>query len=364
MNTNPFSPLAEYSYSDELIDRDELISIDPQRVYFMYELNKPMLSSFQLSNDSDEYVAFRVKTTNLKKYSVQPRKVTMQALKEEPSVLRCLDDFLVQCVAVPAGATVQDVTPEIFNNEAGNRVEEYKLKPDYNVRSESEESEEETSENTAAVSAGFSDYQITSTKFDKEAGHHVEEFKSQAASVASPVPEDSEETSENDTSVSGGSSDHEIASTKADNIISSLTNEKQSNIQENNGLLMEPFKDLMSMLAKDPNSSRTRSKRLQDEVVKALISTFTSEKLLIIQENAKLKDKLVKDIMLMLTEEKQSIIQDINSRLKEEVELLKRDLTRNKGGSRLSIYYLLLIAVLSILLVHIFGSLMLSSDFS
>lgn len=45
-------------------------------------------------------------------------------------------------------------------------------------------------------------------------------------------------------------------------------------------------------------------------------------------------------------------------------ELLKRDLTRNKGGSRLSIYYLLLIAVLSILLVHIFGSLMLSSDFS
>lgn len=39
--------------------------------------------------------------------------VTMQALKEEPSVLRCLDDFLVQCVAVPAGATVQDVTPEI-----------------------------------------------------------------------------------------------------------------------------------------------------------------------------------------------------------------------------------------------------------
>ncbi|WOG99043.1 hypothetical protein DCAR_0418390 [Daucus carota subsp. sativus] len=256
MNTNPFSPLAEYSYSDELIDRDELISIDPQRVYFMYELNKPMLSSFQLSNDSDEYVAFRVKTTNLKKYSVQPRKgivlphsqttvtVTMQALKEEPSVLRCLDDFLVQCVAVPAGATVQDVTPEIF---------------------------------------------------DKEAGHHVEEFKSQAASVASPVPEDSEETSENDTSVSSGLC-----------LIS-----KQKMVGGKAGYM-----------------------------------------------------KMVKDIMLMLTEEKQSIIQDINSRLKEEVELLKRDLTRNKGGSRLSIYYLLLIAVLSILLVHIFGSLMLSSDFS
>ena len=50
-----------------------------------------------------------------------------------------------------------------FNNEAGNHVDECKLRPDYVVLSDLEESEEETSENTAAVSP-LRVHQVTSTK--------------------------------------------------------------------------------------------------------------------------------------------------------------------------------------------------------
>ncbi|WOH06821.1 hypothetical protein DCAR_0626249 [Daucus carota subsp. sativus] len=145
-----------------------LISIDPLELKFPLELKKQICCSFQLSNKSDKHVAFKVKTTNPKKYSVRPNNgivlprsqsnvtVTMQAQKEVPSDMQCNDKFLVQSVAAPVGATLKDITPEMFNKEAGNHVEECKLKvayvspprPPSPVR---EESEEETSENTTAA---------------------------------------------------------------------------------------------------------------------------------------------------------------------------------------------------------------------
>lgn len=199
---------------------NELVSVDPLELEFPLELKKQICCSFQLSNKTDKHVAFKVKTTNPKKYSVRPNNgivlprsqsnvtVTMQALKEKPSTLKCNDKFLVQSVAAPPGATPKDITAEMFNKEAGNHVEECKLTVAY-VDPPSppspvpEESEEETSENATAVSRGSSEHQITSAK------------------------------------VSRGSSEHQITSTKANDLISTLTKEKQSIIQENNRLQQE-----------------------------------------------------------------------------------------------------------------------------
>ncbi|XP_048447579.1 vesicle-associated protein 1-2 isoform X1 [Pyrus x bretschneideri] len=121
----------------------ELLSIEPLELKFPFELKKQISCSLQLSNNTDSYVAFKVKTTNPKKYCVRPNTgvvlprstchviVTMQAQKEAPPDMQCKDKFLLQSVKTNDGATTKDVTPEVFNKEAGHVVEECKLRVVY-----------------------------------------------------------------------------------------------------------------------------------------------------------------------------------------------------------------------------------------
>ncbi|CAI0383256.1 unnamed protein product [Linum tenue] len=120
-----------------------LLSIEPQDLQFPFELKKQISSSLQLSNKTDSYVAFKVKTTNPKKYCVRPNTgivpprsacdviVTMQAQREMPLELQCKDKFLLQSVVASPGATAKDVSAEMFNKEAGHLVEESKLRVVY-----------------------------------------------------------------------------------------------------------------------------------------------------------------------------------------------------------------------------------------
>ncbi|MBA0795401.1 hypothetical protein Gohar_006265 [Gossypium harknessii] len=50
----------------------QLLSIEPQELQFPFELRKQISCSLNLSNKTDNYVAFKVKTTNPKKYCVRP----------------------------------------------------------------------------------------------------------------------------------------------------------------------------------------------------------------------------------------------------------------------------------------------------
>ncbi|KAM5572874.1 vesicle-associated protein 1-2 [Rosa sericea] len=121
----------------------ELLSIEPLELKFPFELKKQISCSLQLSNKTDSYVAFKVKTTNPKKYCVRPNTgivlprsscdviVTMQAQKEAPSDMQCKDKFLLQSVKTNDGATPKDITPEVFNKDAGHVVEECKLRVVY-----------------------------------------------------------------------------------------------------------------------------------------------------------------------------------------------------------------------------------------
>ncbi|KAL6178346.1 hypothetical protein ACLB2K_049864 [Fragaria x ananassa] len=121
----------------------ELLSIEPLELKFSFELKKQISCSLQLSNKTDSYVAFKVKTTNPKKYCVRPNTgivlprstcdviVTMQAQKEAPPDMQCKDKFLLQSVKTNDGATPKDITPEAFNKEAGHVVEECKLRVVY-----------------------------------------------------------------------------------------------------------------------------------------------------------------------------------------------------------------------------------------
>ncbi|KAG7553494.1 PapD-like superfamily [Arabidopsis thaliana x Arabidopsis arenosa] len=108
------------------------------------ELKKQSSCSMQLTNKTTtQCVAFKVKTTNPRKYCVRPNTgvvlpgdscnvtVTMQAQKEAPLDMQCKDKFLVQTVVVPDGTTSKEVLAEMFDKEAGRVIEDFKLRVVY-----------------------------------------------------------------------------------------------------------------------------------------------------------------------------------------------------------------------------------------
>ncbi|CAI9103638.1 OLC1v1002159C3 [Oldenlandia corymbosa var. corymbosa] len=121
----------------------DFLSIHPTELKFPFELRKQSSCSMQLTNRTDQYVAFKVKTTNPRKYSVRPNSgviqpgsvtnvtVNMQALKEMPADMQCKDKFLVQSVIVPGGSTVKDLNQQTFEKEDGKVVGEFKLRVAY-----------------------------------------------------------------------------------------------------------------------------------------------------------------------------------------------------------------------------------------
>ncbi|CAI9775554.1 unnamed protein product [Fraxinus pennsylvanica] len=115
----------------------KLLDVKPSELQFLFELNKELSCSFQLSNVTENRVAFKVETTNTKKYCVIPMKgfvlprstcditVKMQAQNEFPDA-KCSDKFLIQSTVANSAATTKDITVDMFN-----KAEECKLRVEY-----------------------------------------------------------------------------------------------------------------------------------------------------------------------------------------------------------------------------------------
>lgn len=200
----------------------ELLSSEPSELKFPFELKKQISFSLQLSNKTDNYVAFKVKTTNPKKYCVRPNTgvvlprstcdviVTMQAQKEAPPDMQCRDKFLLQSVKVNDGAFAKDITAEMFNKEAGHVVEECKLRVVYVSPPQPPSPVREGSEEGSPPRASASDN-----------GH------ANAAEFAAAAKQFSEGLEAQDKSF------------EARALITKLTAEKNSAIQQNNKLRQE-----------------------------------------------------------------------------------------------------------------------------
>ncbi|GAA0183900.1 membrane trafficking regulatory protein [Lithospermum erythrorhizon] len=197
----------------------DLLQIDPIELQFPFELKKQIACSLQLSNKSDNHVAFKVKTTNPKKYCVRPNTgvvsphstcdvtVTMQAQKEAPPDLQCKDKFLLQSVVASPGASAKDITPELFNKESGNHIEECKLRVSYVPPPRPPSPVREGSDEGSSPRASLSDNGTV----------HASEYNSVSRTHAEPQDNSSEEKS----------------------LISRLSEEKDSAIQQYNKLQRE-----------------------------------------------------------------------------------------------------------------------------
>ncbi|XP_021279557.1 vesicle-associated protein 1-3 [Herrania umbratica] len=208
----------------------DLINIQPTELKFPFELRKQSTCSMQLTNKTEKYVAFKVKTTNPKKYCVRPNTgvvmpgstcnvtVTMQAQKEAPPDMQCRDKFLLQSVVAPEGTANKDITSEMFNKENGRVVEEFKLRVIYipaNPPSPVPEGSEEGTPPRASM----------------------QENGNQNVSSYEDVSRSLEETKEK--------------SSEAWSLISKLTDEKSSALQQNKRLLQE-----LELMRKEISKSR------------------------------------------------------------------------------------------------------------
>ncbi|TVU19120.1 hypothetical protein EJB05_35254 [Eragrostis curvula] len=118
---------------------DCLVEIHPSELRFFFEVKKRSSCSIHLANRSDQYVAFKVKTTSPKKYCVRPNvgvirprsscdfTVTMQEQKTAPPNMEVKDKFLVQTTVVPFGTSDEDIVPSFFSKD-GRYIEESKLR--------------------------------------------------------------------------------------------------------------------------------------------------------------------------------------------------------------------------------------------
>lgn len=122
---------------------NRLITVDPEELRFQFELEKACHCDLKVSNTTDKYVAFKVKTTSPKKYFVRPNtgviqpgdtsviRVTLQPQLEYPPDMLCKDKFLLQSTPVPSTTGTEELPSNTFSKEPGKQLEECKLKVVY-----------------------------------------------------------------------------------------------------------------------------------------------------------------------------------------------------------------------------------------
>lgn len=122
---------------------NQFISVHPEELKFIFELEKQTHCDLKVSNHTEHHVAFKVKTTSPKKYFVRPNtgiiqpwdsctiRVTLQSQREYPPDMQCKDKFLLQSTIVPPHTELDDLPPDTFIKDSGKALEECKLRVVY-----------------------------------------------------------------------------------------------------------------------------------------------------------------------------------------------------------------------------------------
>ncbi|KAK1611041.1 hypothetical protein QYE76_034714 [Lolium multiflorum] len=118
---------------------NELLRIEPTEFRFAFEKNKSISGSIQLTNITDNYIAFKIKAKvpdhmnyHLSNTGIVPPRsthdyiVTLKAQSEVPP--DCNKMFFMQCATVTEGTTLKEITKDKFQRNSGKVVDELWLK--------------------------------------------------------------------------------------------------------------------------------------------------------------------------------------------------------------------------------------------
>ncbi|KAG2567676.1 vesicle-associated protein 1-2-like isoform X4 [Panicum virgatum] len=225
-------------------DSKELLGIEPLELRFPFETKKQISCSMQLANRTDDYIGFKVKTTSPKKYCVRPNSgivpprstsdviVTMQEQKEAPPDMQCKDKFLVQSVMVAEDTSAKDITGDMFTKKSGNVVDEVKLRVVYVPPPKPPSPVREGSEEGSSPRHSLSD------------GSNLNYQEVRSANITAWFnSQEMQTTREPDDPLSlaavKSQKDQEGFTSETSALISKLTEERNSAIQQNNKLRQE-----------------------------------------------------------------------------------------------------------------------------
>ncbi|XP_021835062.1 vesicle-associated protein 2-2 isoform X2 [Spinacia oleracea] len=270
------------------------LEIQPRELKFVVELNKQSKCTVRLSNKTDQYVAFKVKTTSPKKYCVRPNVgviqpksihefvVIMQALKTAPVETTCKDKFLVQSTIVPEGTVEEDITSEMFSKDGVRYVEEIKMR--VNLVVPPPKSPELLPLNGTLKQA---DEHVESKTVNKEELKPVKD-----ADVARPQDMNLEPIKQMKFDLSKA-----VDSAVEKDVESELTKEIEPIIRNNEEPKVIASRTSMNeeqRLSKDVNEMKSKLRELELKLSKAEVnvSNLTEERRLVIQERENLKQEM------------------------------------------------------------------------
>ncbi|KAM0879337.1 hypothetical protein ACQ4PT_034313 [Festuca glaucescens] len=128
---SPVGPISPYPW--------ELLEFDKHELNFPFEINKQIPCSLELTNVTDNCVAFDMQNTGMLRYCIEPNKgvvparskciviITLQPREAAPHDTMCKDELVVQCAAVIEGLTAENIHEDMFDNKSGNFVDEVTL---------------------------------------------------------------------------------------------------------------------------------------------------------------------------------------------------------------------------------------------
>ncbi|TVU26834.1 hypothetical protein EJB05_29399, partial [Eragrostis curvula] len=117
---------------------EHMLGIEPLDIHFPFALDKEISCSVELTNDTDDYIAFMVTTTSLPPYRTQPQRdiipprskccVTITVEAPEKALLnKHSEEVCVQSTRVDGTLTTKDITADMFDEEKGHVVDEVNL---------------------------------------------------------------------------------------------------------------------------------------------------------------------------------------------------------------------------------------------
>ncbi|XP_010417554.1 PREDICTED: vesicle-associated protein 1-4 [Camelina sativa] len=127
--------------------RNQALTIDRVDLQFHLELKKDSSCPLYLTNNTDNFVTFKVIATAPHKYFIRPDTgvilprssaavlVTLKAQTEAPAHMQCEDMFFIQSVVASPGTTAKNLTTEMFSLNDGHLIEKIKLKVRYVAKS-------------------------------------------------------------------------------------------------------------------------------------------------------------------------------------------------------------------------------------
>lgn len=118
----------------------ELLSFNPLELSFSFEPNKQTSCTLQLTNERDDQIGFDIQATNpFYEYKIEPNKgmvpphsecnviITLEAQQKAPQGMMRMDQLTVRMAVVEESLMAKDITPDMFDGETGNMVDEVDL---------------------------------------------------------------------------------------------------------------------------------------------------------------------------------------------------------------------------------------------